>query len=306
MQPEEIAGDSPHADQGGNQPSEGRGADGVSPPPVVAEWPTPETEATGTAGPEADGADEDFGGGEEDHLDQEDSGGDGSEVPETKRKDRRISGQTFRAACVAAKGNRALVAAATGLNRKTVTRRINADPELKEKYGDHDADAPDTPPGEMGVLNRNAGDLPEHVSIEIGKATDSDLELYRTALRVYGVSEERLQKIKTLDGLSTNWPAHVAISLRGHHQSYDGQLHNLAEVADGIKKKLDKADKLDAEDHSYLAKVHVECVKEIGKGVGMMLQLTEALIRLNKSSQPDPNGGKATSGWGPMKKVRPA
>lgn len=312
MQPEEIAGESPGSDQGGNQSGQGGGADGIPTPPAPENGAAPEAETTGTGGPKADGANEDSGGGQEDHIYPEDSGDDGGAIPEAKGKDRRISGQTFRAACIAAKGNRTLIAAATGLHRKSVTKRINSDPELKEKYGDADADAPTVPPAEMGVLNRNPDDLPAHVAVEIGQVDAADMAQYYTALKAYGVSDERINKLKSLDGLANNWATHVSISLRGHHQSYNGQLHNLAEVAENIKKKLDgvpgpdgKIVQLDAESYSYLAKVYVECVKEAGKGMGMMLTLTEALVRMIGAKN-EVQTAKAVSGWGPMKKVRKA
>lgn len=165
----------------------------------------------------------------------------------------------------------------------------------------------------MQILNRNPDDLPAHVAVEIGQVSREEMEQYYTALKAYGVSDERINKLKSLDGLANNWATHVSISLRGHHQSYDGQLHNLAEVAENIKKKLDGVKnedgtitQLDAESYSYLAKVYVECVKEAGKGVGMMLTLTEALVRMIGAKNEAAPEGKTKMGWGKMKVVRKA
>lgn len=169
------------------------------------------------------------------------------------------------------------------------------------------------PPSKIQIFDRDESDLPENVSREIGHVGEEDLQMYWSALRASGVSEKRLAKLKSLSGLSRDWATHISLSLRGHHQSYDGQLHNLAEVADDIRERLKGVLAEDgktliplcAEDYSYLAKVYAECVKEAGKGVNTMLTLTEALVRMMNASK-DQKGGeeKAQAGWGPMKKVR--
>lgn len=165
----------------------------------------------------------------------------------------------------------------------------------------------------MAVMNRSRGDLPGRVSVEIGSVGEGELKIYRDALKAYGVSDRRLAKIKALDGLAKDWATHMSISLRGHHQSYDAQLHELAELADDLTEKMKGTKQedgtyipLDAESYSYLAKIKVECVKEGGKGVGVMLALTEALVRMLGASKNNAPAEKATSGWGPMKKVRDA
>ena len=174
---------------------------------------------------------------------------------------------------------------------------------MRALYGDKDADPPVEPPTTLQVLSRNESVLPERVNSEIGQVTDGDLQMYWGALRASGVSEKRLEKLKALNGLSQDWATHISLSLRGHHQSYDGQLHNLADLADDIKKKLDAGD-LGAEEYSYLAKVYVECTKEAGKGVNTMMALTEALVRMMAANKNNAGGEtKAVSGWGPMKKV---
>lgn len=163
-------------------------------------------------------------------------------------------------------------------------------------------------------MARDTTDLPERIEKEIGQVSASDQEMYWAALRASGVSEKRLEKLKSLNGLAIDWATHISLSLRGHHQSYDGQLHNLADIADDIKKRLDgtpdadgKIVQLDPESYSYLAKVYVECVKEAGKGVATMLALTEALVRMMAANKDQKAGEeKATAGWGPMKKVRKA
>lgn len=154
--------------------------------------------------------------------------------------------------------------------------------------------------------------MPSRVAVEIGHIDDGDLAIYRQALRAYGVSEKRLTKLKALDGLAKDWATHLSISLRGHHQSYDGQLHNLAELADEIAERLKGKEMqdgtrqpLDPEEYSYLAKIQVECVKEAGKGVNTMLTLTEALVRMMTADKNNKGAPiRATAGWGPMKRVR--
>lgn len=182
-------------------------------------------------------------------------------------------------------------------------------------FGDKYADPAVIPPSEAQVMGRDPADLPERVANEIGQVTDDDQQMYWNALRASGVSEARLKQLKSLNGLSRDWATHISLSLRGHHQSYDAQLHKLAEVADDIRERLkgQLADDgetripLSAEDYSYLSKVYTECVKEAGKGVNTMLALTEAVVRMMAANK-DQHAGeeKATPGWGKMKKVREA
>lgn len=163
-------------------------------------------------------------------------------------------------------------------------------------------------------MARDTRDLPERVANEIGQVTEDDQQMYWNALRAAGVSEARLKQLKSLSGLSRDWATHISLSLRGHHQSYDAQLHNLAEVAADIKRQLagkemqdGSMQPLDAESYSYLSKVYVECVKQAGNGVNTMLSLTEALVRMmaaNKDQKGD--SGKAKPGWGAMKKAKKA
>lgn len=198
------------------------------------------------------------------------------------------------------------------MSQTGVDKRIASDPQLNALYGRHRNEPPEQSPDEMQVMNRSATDLPAKVGVELfGNINDDDLTIYRNALRAYGVSEARLAKLKALDGLAKDWATHMAISLRGHHQSYDGQLHNLAELADDIAERL-KGTKnedgtftpLNTEEYTYLAKVKVECGKEIGKGVVTLMTLTEALVRMLNADKNKPNNGaKATPGWGEMKRV---
>lgn len=165
-------------------------------------------------------------------------------------------------------------------------------------------------------MDRGTRDMPIAASgIELAENIPSlDLENYRRALKAYGVSDKRLEKLKALDGLARDGAMHLAISLRVTHQSYDGQLHNLAEVAEDIKERMKGTQMedgtikpLDSESYSYLAKVYVECVKEAGKGFGLMMSGTEAIVRMTMAAKNKNGGGggAAAPGWGPMKKVRP-
>lgn len=238
-------------------------------------------------------------------VDSEDTGSAGGKASGKRSQITRISRQTFRAACIAGDGNRSLIARALGCTNNAVNRRILADPELNSMFG-NGGDSPADPPNQFQVMDRDRDDLPESTggSELVGQIDEEAMEKYRNALMVYGVSQKRLDKLKALDGLAKDWATHISISLRVTHQSYDGQLHNLAEMADDIKEKL--ADPgLSAEEYSYLSKIYVECVKEGGKGVGLMLALTEALVRMLGADK-NKNGGtpKATAGWGPQKKVR--
>ena len=145
--------------------------------------------------------------------------------------------------------------------------------------------------------------------------TRTDLETYRTALKVYGISETQLAKLKALDGLAAGSDRLLAVSFRVSHQSYVAQLHRLAEVADAIKDRLKGSEMqdgtikpLDDESLGALSKVYVECVKELGRGMKLMLEGIEAIERMRAiaSGKESPGEGKAVPGWGPMKKVRPA
>jgi hypothetical protein len=164
----------------------------------------------------------------------------------------------------------------------------------------------------MEVVARDESDLPENVVKDIGQVGDEDWKTYWGALRASGVSEKRLEKLKSLSGLSKDWATHISLSLRGHHQSYDGQLHNLAELSDDIGEQMkgkladdgETMIPLDAEEFSYLAKIRVECAKEIGNGVKTMLSLTEALVRMMAANDSkNASSGPVKAGWGPMKKV---
>lgn len=147
----------------------------------------------------------------------------------------------------------------------------------------------------------------------VEQVAEMDREAYRNALKEYGVSERQLNKLKALDGLAKNGGRLLSVSLQMTHQNYVGQLHNLAEVADQLKdrmagKKMEDGSTQppDVEEHSALARAYIECVKEAGKGYGLMMAGTEAMVRMMASARAGDKGAqpKATSGWGPMKKVR--
>ena len=303
MQPEERNSDgAPGAGEGtpGGLPEGASGVPGVAAPAGE----TPPEEAGDSGGETFDAAEDapdSTGRGVE--VGAENPAGAGAGAHQGGRVKPRISRQTFRAAVIAGNGSRADIARALGCTALTVSRRIAEDPELNALYGKAYGEPPAEGPSETQVMNRSSEDLPSRVAVEIGHIDDGDLAIYRQALRAYGVSEKRLAKLKALDGLAKDWATHLSISLRGHHQSYDGQLHNLAELADEIGEKLKET--TDPEAYSYLAKIQVECVKEAGKGVNTMLTLTEALVRMmtaDKNNQGAPQ--KATAGWGPMKRVR--
>jgi hypothetical protein len=146
----------------------------------------------------------------------------------------------------------------------------------------------------------------------VDQIAQMDREAYRTALKEYGVSDKQLAKLKALDGLAANGGRLLSVSLQMTHQNYVGQLHNLAEVADDIRERLKPQmgedgvpTHMNAEDYSYLAKIYVECVKEAGRGYGLMMTGTEAMVRMITASKGEAKGGggQVKGAWGPMKKV---
>lgn len=172
-------------------------------------------------------------------------------------------------------------------------------------YGSGGEGAEDAP-GQIETMGRRREDLAAIPGVElVDQVAEMDREMYRTALKAYGVSDKQLAKLKALDGLAKNGGRLLSVSLQMTHQNYVGQLHNLAEVADEVREKM-SADGIDAETYSYLAKIYVECVKEAGKGYGLMMTGTEAMVRMMASAKSTGPVEKATSGWGPMKKVRKA
>lgn len=204
----------------------------------------------------------------------------------------RLSRQEFRTAVIAGDGHYENIARATGYTRSNVAYRIAHDPELKPLFG-HKA---------------------RTVSLGV-QVTRSDLETYRAALKVYGVSEAHLAKLRALDGLAVGSDRLLAVSFQVSHQSYVGQLHNLDEVADAIKERLKGSlmqdgtyKPLEDESLATLSKVYVDCVKERGRGMKLIVDGIEAIERMKAaaSGKETPKEGKAVPGWGPMKKVRPA
>jgi len=132
-----------------------------------------------------------------------------------------------------------------------------------------------------------------------------DRDAYRDALKKYGVSDRQLDKLRALDGLAKNAGHLLSISLQMTHQNYIGQLHNLADVADELKERLNPD--MPSEEYAALSRAYIECVKEAGKGYGIMLTGTEAMVRMMAAAKGrSPSDTKTTHGWGPMKKVRDA
>jgi hypothetical protein len=313
MQTENGTPERAESDGAGIEPG-GDGSEASVSPLAIVEGQEPAPQGRDSAGT-GEHVSPDEGGGPDSgsEVDQEDSDDSGDAASKPRPKYGRISRQTFRACCIAGNGNRTVIGKALGITYTAVNNRIRGDAELNALYPSPDVDPPSDAPGSLDVMNRNSEDLPAHV--EIGGDIDEQAQnLYWAGLKAYGVSEKRLAKIKTLSGLSKDWATHLSISLRSHHQSYDGQLHNLAELADEIdemlKGKLNEDGTrvpLDVESYTYLAKIRVECVKESGKGVETMLALTEALVRMMNAKDGKGVGPeKAKAGWGPMKKVREA
>ena len=182
-------------------------------------------------------------------------------------------------------------------------------------YGRSNREPPAFAPSDVAAMGRRPDDLIALApGIElVDQVAEMDREIYRGALKEYGVSEKQLKKLKALDGLAKNGGRLLSVSLQMTHQNYVGQLHNLADVADQIKERLNgkemqdgSTQPLDAEEYSYLAKVYVECVKQAGAGYELMMKGTEAMVRMMAAAKGTGIGNeKAQAGWGPMKKVRP-
>ena len=171
-------------------------------------------------------------------------------------------------------------------------------------------------PTDVASMGRRPDDLMAMApGIElVDQVADMDREMYRGALKEYGVSDKQLKKLKALDGLAKNGGRLLSVSLQMTHQNYVGQLHNLADVADEIRDRLTEmsspregvAVALNIEEYSSLAKVYVECVKQAGSGYELMMKGTEAMVRMMAAAKGKSLGNeKAEAGWGPMKKVRP-
>lgn len=190
---------------------------------------------------------------------------------------------------VSGAGNRQIIAKALGISEQAVAKRISEDHGLREIYG-----------------GQGRGALADPI-------TALDLETYRAALKVYGVSAMHLEKQRALDALAAgNSDRMLAISLRVAHQSYVGLLHDLDEVAAAVKERLNGVAMPDGttvphepEQHAALAKVFVDCVKERGRGAAIMMAGIETIVKMSAAAKGDGPGvaGKTKPAWGPMKRV---
>lgn len=139
------------------------------------------------------------------------------------------------------------------------------------------------------------------------------MELYRGGLKLYGLSEKHLAKLKSLDKLCTDGSL-LIISHKVCLQSYIGLLHHADEIADAVRERMkgtvvpddDSLIPLNTEDFAELAKIHIECVKERGKGFALMMSGLETIARMTRENDKESPSAPKTPGWGPMKKVRPA
>lgn len=154
-------------------------------------------------------------------------------------------------------------------------------------------------------MNRSGVDIPpvpENVSL-IQQVEQQDRDIFRKALREAGVSVKTIDKLKSLDGLAINGGRLLTTSLQMTHQNFIGQHFTLTDVADDLRKRMDETD--DPEQYAALARVWIECAKEAGKGYKLMLEGTEAQIRMMAAAKGHaPSEAKSVAGWGPMKKVR--
>ena len=215
-----------------------------------------------------------------------------------------------------------MVALALGLNKRNVSARVARDPELralycgkKGSYGQQPA-GPDQPSG-LAPFQRQPSDIP--VDLKGPSLLDAveltDREQYRRALLAYGVSDKYIAKSRALDGMAKNAGRLMAVSMNMTHQNYMGQLHVLGEVADEVKERLKGHKQEDGtykplcpEDFATLSRVFTEMTKEMRAGVTLVMQSTEALIRMenavNGKGNPDA-AGKAKPAWGKSKTVNP-
>lgn len=212
------------------------------------------------------------------------------------------------------------MAAALGITEASVRQRVYSDPELKALYAHRKgsfgkpADESPKPPDGTAPFRRRVDDLPEPVrGIELAETVaEMDRDIYREGLREYGVSEKQLKKLKALDGLAKDSGRLLSVSLQMTHQNYLGQLHKLADVADDLLERM-KGVEIDGkyiphapEDQASLTKCYIECVKEAGKGYQLIMEGTQAMVRMIAvaSGVSDTAPARETK-WKP-KKVNPA
>ena len=164
-------------------------------------------------------------------------------------------------------------------------------------------------------MMRDAQDIPPEVSMETVKQIEAmDREMYLDSLKKAGVSVKTLDNLKAMDGLAKDAGRQLSMSLEMTHKNFILQLMKLAEVSDNLRERLNGTEvngvnvPLDPEQYAAISRVYIECVKEARSGYAMMLTGTEAMVRMMTAAKGkgDSPEGKATAGWGPMKKVRDA
>jgi len=163
-------------------------------------------------------------------------------------------------------------------------------------------------------MDRNAQDIPPEVSIEVIKQIEAmDREMYLDSLKKAGVSVKTLDNLRAMDGLAKDAGRQLSMSLEMTHKNFILQLMKLAEVSDSLRSRLEGKEMEDGTkvalepiEYAAISRVYIECVKEARSGYGMMLTGTEAMVRMMTAAKGkgDSPEGKATAGWGPMKKVR--
>ncbi len=294
---EEVAGlAAPEANQGAANPGAGKETEDED-----SDGEGPAGEARGTAGPEV-------------LRDQE--------SPRRFSRSHRITDAKFRAAVKEAEGNTTVIAKALGCSINNVQQRIARDPELRALFGGRNGGylrepaGPDAPSG-LAPFQRHPSDIPTDLKGPslLEAVEDSDREQYRRALLAYGVSDKYIAKSRALDGMAKNAGRLMAVSLNMTHQNYMGQLHVLSDVADDVRERMKgrmgedgKLIELGHEDYAMLAKVLLEMTKEMRAGTTLVMQSTEALIRMENAinGKGNPEGeGKKKPGWGVAKKVNP-
>jgi hypothetical protein len=151
-------------------------------------------------------------------------------------------------------------------------------------------------------LNRTIPELqdigPESVDLA-QMVAESDNEILRKGLKELGVSDEMLERMKTLDGLARTSGHFLSVSLEKTHRLDFLQLIHLHEVADGLRQKLlAKAGApghiADDETRSYLNRNYVELVKAGGEGYKLMMEGAQAMVRMLAAAQGDDPEDKPT------------
>lgn len=168
------------------------------------------------------------------------------------------------------------------------------------------------------AMHRRPGDLPampgmSQQDVELALAiSDADNRILREGLAAMGVGERTLKKLKGLEGLASSSGKFVAVALEKTHRMYFLQIIGNFELADDLRERFltPKPDKDDAskfidpiasdEIRAMYYRNYTEMVKEGGRGYKLIMEGTEALVRMIMAAKGagDPKAkGPKKAGW---------